>query len=510
MPSSARLSQISAAPRRSWLAIAALLFISFVYVLAALTLLRSQHAEIVFTEQERRGLEDYRRLLPLYLDLQRSGNVQDVVQGLAPTPPAPDAEIWQAARQALTDADPLPDAAAATLILRRLIRDIGDRSNLILDPGMASYYAVSLLFNDVPLLAAGTFTRADRDGFDHAVAILSSRQMPEAAALRAEAAASPPDETGHRDSLAHAENVAAAAEQILDRLLSARLARQQQRYSDMVSIIAGLYFCLLALIAVAARNYVSRREVALAADRQALIRDLASKNDELEKFVYAAAHDLKEPVRTMHCFATLLKNEAGPQLDAAAAGYVETIEHTAGRAEQMINDLLGYTQVSEEVLALEACDCGREVAAVLADLKPLVAAAQTRVRVENMPTLRTVPSMFRRVMLNLIDNAVKYRKPGRPLDIRIAAARGEEGWLFSVEDNGIGIARGYSETVFEPFKRLHAGAGPAGNGIGLTSCKKIVERLGGKISILSEPGQGTTVSFTLPDEAAPPAFQALS
>ena len=200
----------------------------------------------------------------------------------------------------------------------------------------------------------------------------------------------------------------------------------------------------------------------------------------------------------MRCFATLLKSESPDELTEATAEYVNVIENTAQRAEQMINDLLGYTQVSEEALAVESCDCNKEVAAVLQDLKPVIDAVNPEITIAVLPSVKTVPSMFRRVILNLIDNAVKYRKRDVLLTIHVRAEKQDGGWLFSVRDNGMGMANEHTETVFEPFRRLEPALYKEGNGIGLTSCKKIIERLGGRIWIASDLDQGTTIYFTLP------------
>ena len=164
----------------------------------------------------------------------------------------------------------------------------------------------------------------------------------------------------------------------------------------------------------------------------------------------------------------------------------------------MINDLLGYSQVGEEPLLPEPCDTAQELAAVLEDLKLLIDKARPEISQTGLPVLSTVPSMFRRLLANLIDNAIKYRKTESPLKIDIRAARQDNCWIFSVRDNGIGIAKEHTEYVFEPFKRLPPARTQEGQGIGLTSCRKIVERLGGRIWMTSHGPEGTTVSFSLP------------
>lgn len=461
-----------------WPIILAIVVISAIYILAAITLLQSYSANIAFTQKELRGLDDYEQSAELYFSSSNSAS------------------------------------------LKQHIRTIGDESNLILDPELSSYYAVDILFNHVPLLVEHVFIYSKNQAgslqdlpyhlsnLDHSISMLSDQHCMKCPLLKQQTETikdrllaikqHPLTHDKSQDLIVQIQKIAHSSSVILREKLDGRLRSQKDQYYKVLAIIAVLYVVLIALIGFALRNYVSKREVNLAKERQKLITQLAQKNDELEKFAHAAAHDLKEPVRTMRCFATLLKSESPDELTEATAEYVNVIENTAQRAEQMINDLLGYTQVSEEALAMERCDCNMQVAAVLQDLKPVIDAVKPEITIAALPSVQTVPSMFRRVILNLIDNALKYRKRDALLTINIHAEKQDECWLFSVRDNGIGLASEHKETVFEPFRRLEPALYKEGNGIGLTSCKKIIERLGGRIWIASDLDQGTTIYFTLP------------
>jgi len=114
-------------------------------------------------------------------------------------------------------------------------------------------------------------------------------------------------------------------------------------------------------------------------------------------------------------------------------------------------------------------------------------------------------SLFSVKASNLVGNALKFRQPQRPTIVTISADRRQGGWMFLVRDNGIGIDPKYFDRIFQMFQRLHGRGEHAGTGIGLALCKKIVERHGGHMSVASEPGLGTTFSFTIPDVAVPPA-----
>ncbi|MFZ4761436.1 MAG: sensor histidine kinase [Alphaproteobacteria bacterium] len=501
-----------------WPAFWAIGFISVIYILAAITLLRSYSANIKFTEKELQGLQQFTSAADLYLDLHKTHNIEDIRQKIMALPHESTNNLWWPIQEKLQQ-QPL-EFSAFTALLRQLIRDIGDQSNLILDPEIPSYYATTTLLNHVPLLVEHIAIYRQPpshhlpdipfhlENLTHAQKKISAYR-PEYANQIAAATAHIKNILLQSTTLPHPvetfdklindiETITAATTTLLQGFLQERLVKQIQHYRTMVTIIMALYVMLVASIMLAFLNHVSKKEKGLAHERKKLITQLAEKNDDLEKFAHAAAHDLKEPVRTMRCFATLLKNEMAPALTDSTHEYIEIIENTAKRAEEMINDLLGYTRVSEEALAIESCDCATEFLAVLEDLKPLIDELNPTIHAALLPTIHTVPSMFRRVMLNLLDNAIKYRQLDRPLIIEINAALQAENWLFTVADNGIGIANEYKDSVFEPFRRLEPSLYQAGNGIGLTSCKKIIERLGGKIWLESNLNQGTTIYFLLP------------
>ena len=494
--------------------------IPLVYLLAASVLLRPVNTNIAFIEKELGGLKEYKQALSLYFELYESHHPEIIIERIKSIAETNSSLAWQRARREIESS---PHGTLSTsqiaAILRTAMQDIGDESNLILDPVLESYYAVDLLIDQIPLfLIWGTSTNTQNipmpeviahysARLDHALRVVSaqshdnSRLEKNIADLKAdwepllnnEISASPANVM-----LQHVRALSDTTMDLLEVFLNKRLAEQRQQRIIIISIIIGFYIAITTLIVAAMRNYVSKREVSLSQERQKLVTQLAQKNDELEKFAHAAAHDLKEPVRTMRCFATLLKSESPDELTEATAEYVNVIENTAQRAEQMINDLLGYTQVSEEALAVEHCDCNKEVAAVLQDLKPAIDAIKPEITIATLPSVQTVPSMFRRVILNLIDNAIKYRKRDALLTIHIHAEKQDGSWLFSVRDNGIGLASEHTEMAFEPFKRLEPALHTQGSGIGLTSCKKIIERLGGRIWIASDLDQGTTIYFTLP------------
>lgn len=489
-----------------------LVALSVVYVLMAAALLRVQNANIVFTEKEIQGLREFTPWADFYINLSASGQARPVTL------------------HEITDSDGSHAArvnAAASLsyneelrTLRDIMRDIGDQSNIILDPELSSYYAGTLLINEMPSFVdlittdgtkeAGTTISYRLESLHHAATSICKSGSDDCQKLLDEVDALEKIIRDHvsfnlvgdqkKEFTEAIRAVTQSTEQILKYILAGRLDRQIRHWNWSWGVIACLYAALVFLVIFSIQNYASQREIRSAREREKLMAELARKNDELEKFAYAAAHDLKEPVRTMRCYATLLRGESVAHLQPEAEEYVDIIEGAAKRAEQMINDLMGYSKVSEEALVWEKCDSAKEIAAVLKDLQSLLEITKPTITATDLPLITTVPSMFRRIILNALDNAVKYRRPDVPLALAIQAERQGDFWVFKIEDNGIGIAHEHLEVVFEPFRRLKRAPATDGQGIGLTSCRKIVERLGGKMWLESAVNQGTRVYFSLPVE----------
>ncbi len=227
-------------------------------------------------------------------------------------------------------------------------------------------------------------------------------------------------------------------------------------------------------------------------------RELDRANQELEQFAYSAAHDLQEPLRKVRVFSELLQTQYGGELDPQANRFVQYCVEGAGRMQQLIEDLLAYARASrtgnENVTPV---DLGGVVDKVLENLQALIEETQGVVVRAALPCLQLEEIRMQQLFQNLIGNALKYRRPGEPPRVEIAAEcrRGE--WQFAVTDNGMGIEPEYLTRVFDAFKRFHSGPN-AGTGLGLAICKRIVENFGGRIWVESELGRGSTFRFTLP------------
>jgi len=239
---------------------------------------------------------------------------------------------------------------------------------------------------------------------------------------------------------------------------------------------------------------VAERTAELLASNEALRKS----NDDLNQFAYAASHDLQEPLRLVALYSQILQKKHINQLDPQAEQYISYVINGAHRMETLLQDLLAYSQVGSSgegpagpVLCTEA------LRKALLNLQASIDQTQAKISWNGLPTISAHEIRLVQLLQNLLSNAIKYRATERPT-IHIDAQRRPDAWLFSVQDNGIGIKPEYAEQIFGIFKRLH-GASYPGTGIGLAICERIVKSYGGRIWVESMLGQGSTFYFTLPD-----------
>lgn len=232
-------------------------------------------------------------------------------------------------------------------------------------------------------------------------------------------------------------------------------------------------------------------------DLQDTAAKLARSNADLEQFAYVASHDLKEPLRAVTGSVQILQARHGEHLDGHAN---EVIRHTvegALRMQTLIDDLLTYSRLTTREAALEETDFTDVLQGAVANLDLAIKESKALITHDPMPTLHADGTQFSQVLQNLISNAIKYRS-NRTLKIHVGAEERAAEWVFSVRDNGIGIAPQYADRIFRIFQRLHTRREYPGTGIGLAVCKKVVERHGGRIWVESELEEGSTFYFTLP------------
>jgi len=249
-----------------------------------------------------------------------------------------------------------------------------------------------------------------------------------------------------------------------------------------------------------AQEALEKRTRELAHSREALERkaqELTRSNAELQQFAYVASHDLQEPLRTMASFAQLLQKRYQGKLDASADDFIHFIVDGAARMQGLISDLLAYSRVGSRGEDFVPTDCSTVFDEAVANLHTAIAESGAVVTHDPLPTVPCHREQLVQVFQNLIGNAVKFRD-SQPPRVHVAAEQRPSDWLFSVQDNGIGIDPQYAQRIFEVFQRLHNRTEYPGSGIGLAVAKKIVERHGGLIWVESQPHQGATFFFTLP------------
>ncbi len=225
---------------------------------------------------------------------------------------------------------------------------------------------------------------------------------------------------------------------------------------------------------------------------------LRASNEELQRFAYVASHDLQEPLRSIVSFSQLLDRRYRGRLDQDADEYLGYVVEGGRRMQALIQDLLQVSRVETGAKPLMPTETGEIVADVVRSLGMPLSEAGGSVVVDPLPTVLADPSQLELVFLNLIGNALKYRRPGVAPAIRVSAERAGAFWRFAVEDNGIGIESEYFDRIFVMFQRLHTKEKYEGTGIGLAIVKKIIERHGGQVRVESAPGQGSVFLFTLP------------
>ncbi|MBI0581994.1 MAG: PAS domain S-box protein [Methanomassiliicoccales archaeon] len=226
-------------------------------------------------------------------------------------------------------------------------------------------------------------------------------------------------------------------------------------------------------------------------------KELQRSNSDLQQFTNIASHDLREPLRMIISYLSLLDRKYGGQLDPTAQEYIRYAVDGGERMKTLIDDLLEYSRIDTIVKPFAPVDMNSVVGIVLNNLRVYIAEAKAEISADPLPTVIANESQMVQVMQNLIINSIKFRGPGAP-QVHVSCERRKREWVFSVRDNGIGMDAKDLDRIFRMFQRLHTRAEYPGTGIGLAISKKIIERHGGAIWAESEPGKGATFLFTLP------------
>ncbi|HEY9646317.1 MAG TPA: response regulator, partial [Chroococcidiopsis sp.] len=226
-------------------------------------------------------------------------------------------------------------------------------------------------------------------------------------------------------------------------------------------------------------------------------QELARSNRELEQFAYVVSHDLQQPLQSVTGFVRLIQLKHQAYLDDVALDYLNRIHDTGSRMQHLIQDLLAYSKVSNQPQEMQPIDCNLLLEKVLQNLQIAIANKQAVLSYDTLPTVMGTETQLIQLLQNLISNAIKFTHPNVTPHVKISAIKQDNQWLFGVHDNGIGIDPNSIERIFEIFQRTQSAKNYPGTGIGLATCRKIVENHGGRIWVSSQLNAGTTFYFTI-------------
>jgi signal transduction histidine kinase len=242
---------------------------------------------------------------------------------------------------------------------------------------------------------------------------------------------------------------------------------------------------------------LERRVAERTAELAERAKELARSNAELQQFAYVASHDLQEPLRMVASFTQLLAKRYKDKLDADAQEFINYAVDGATRMQALISDLLTYARIGTQGKSLVPTDCEALFNRVLESLKFAIEESGTVISRDPFPVVMADPQQLGQLFQNLLTNAIKFHG-AEPPRVKISVERNGSDWKISVRDNGIGISQEHADRIFVIFQRLHTKTEYPGTGIGLSICKKIVERHGGRIWVEPSPGGGSTFFFTIP------------
>ena len=218
--------------------------------------------------------------------------------------------------------------------------------------------------------------------------------------------------------------------------------------------------------------------------------DLLRSNEELQRFAYVASHDLQAPLRAVSGFVQLIYAAHGDRFDEQGVDWIKRAIKATAKMQTLIEDLLSYSRIESQSRPFKELPFADAATDALEMLQRPIEEAGADVQVGPLPTLNADRSQIVQLLQNLIGNGVKYHRGDQKPKIEVSAKERDAHWEFSIRDNGIGIAEEHRDGVFEVFQRLHGGKEFSGTGIGLSVCRRVVERHGGSIWVADPPKDG--------------------
>ncbi len=265
--------------------------------------------------------------------------------------------------------------------------------------------------------------------------------------------------------------------------------------NSLLRVVIGLIFLILVIgvisFFIVLKNIIQKMNVLEASNKLVM-----TKNDELSRFTYIASHDLQEPLNTIISFSKLLKEGYHDKLEGIGQKSIEIIDESTMRMRSLTTDLLEYSRIGRKVKP-EIIDVNKLLENIKLDLTELIDKNNVTITYNNLAEVSAYRNELRMLFLNLITNAIKYRKETVAPEITIEFEEGKDEYTYAVIDNGIGIDMQFKDKIFEIFQRLHTNDQYSGTGIGLANCKRIVELHKGEIWVRSEVGKGSKFLFTI-------------
>ncbi|MFH1446971.1 MAG: ATP-binding protein, partial [Chloroflexota bacterium] len=224
---------------------------------------------------------------------------------------------------------------------------------------------------------------------------------------------------------------------------------------------------------------------------------LEALNQDLESFTYSIAHDLRAPLRAVNGFSRILVEEFGKQLPEEAKHYLSRIQDNTNQMGSLIDDLLGFSRLGQQVVNIQSINCEEMVNTVLDNLKPQLSGRSVKISVAELPSFFADPALMKQVWINLLSNAIKFTAHTKLARIEVGAKETKQDIVYFVKDNGVGFDMRYADKLFKVFQRLHSRTEFEGTGVGLAIVQRIIARHGGRIWAEAEVDKGAAFYFTL-------------